>query len=231
MRNELKTAFPNTIPVLLGYISVGIAFGIIIVTSGLSIWTGLLMSCFIYAGAMQFVAISLIISPVGILQIILITLFVNIRHIFYGLSFLELFKNFGVKKYYLIFALTDETYSLLCGLSLNDLENKENTVLAISLLNQLYWIIGTLIGSFIGNILKFNTNGIEFAMTALFIVIYIEQWLAYKTHRPALIGVLVSTIALATFGSANMVLPSMVLILLFLFVMRESIEKNDEVGI
>lgn len=228
MFKALKLAFPLTIPVLLGYISVGIAFGILVVKSGLSIWAALLMSFFVYAGAMQFVAIQLLLSPVSLIQVATMTLFVNVRHLFYGLSFIDLFKTFGIKKHYMIFALTDETYSLLCGIALKETTNKEYLFFAVSLLNQMYWIIGTSIGLLLGTLITFNTNGIEFAMTALFVVIFIEQWLAFKTHRPALYGLGAAVIALITSGSANMVIPSMFIIIALLIVSKRWIESKKE---
>lgn len=228
MFKALKLAFPLTIPVLLGYISVGIAFGILVVKSGLSIWAALLMSLFVYSGAMQFVAIQLLLSPVSLLQVAIMTLFVNARHLFYGLSFIDLFKTFGLKKHYMIFALTDETYSLLCGIALKETTHKEHLFFAVSLLNQMYWVIGTIIGLLLGTLITFNTNGIEFAMTALFVVIFTEQWLAFKTHRPALYGLGAAVIALVIFGPANMILPSMFAILALLIVSRRWIESKKE---
>lgn len=230
MIKTLKLAFPLTFPVLLGYISVGIAFGILVVKSGLSIWAGLGMSIFVYAGAMQFVAIQLLLSPVSIVQVAMMTLFVNIRHLFYGLSFIDLFKTFGIKKNYMIFALTDETYSLLCIIALKESIKQESLFFAVSLLNQAYWVSGTIIGLLIGTLITFNTNGIEFAMTALFIVIFIEQWLAFKTHRPALFGLGGAVVALIAFGPANMILPSMVIILVLLIVSKKWIEPKKEVA-
>lgn len=230
MKKILKLAFPLTVPVLLGYISVGIAFGILAIKSGLSIWVALLMSAFIYAGAMQFVAIQLLVGPINLVQIGIMTLFVNIRHLFYGLSFIDLFKTFGNKKQYMIFALTDETYSLLCAISLKESLPKENLFFAVSLLNQLYWFTGTLAGVLIGKLITFDTTGIEFAMTALFVVIFIEQWLAFKTHRPALLGILASLLALAAFGPEKMILPAMLLILVGLILIRKSLVSREQVA-
>jgi 4-azaleucine resistance transporter AzlC len=227
MKKTLRIAFPMTIPVMLGYISVGIPFGLLVIKSGLSPWVALGMSLFVYAGAMQFVAIQLLLSPVGLVQVGLMTLFVNIRHLFYGLSFIELFKTFGPKKQYMIFALTDETYSLLCGLAIQNEISKESLFFAVSLLNQLYWISGTIIGVFLGSVIKFNTAGIEFALTALFIVIFIEQWLAFKTHIPALLGLAVSAISLMIFGEGSLIIPSMALMLIGLLVLKPLIQKRE----
>lgn len=227
MKRTLKIAFPMTIPVMLGYISVGIPFGLLVIKSGLSIWVAIGMSVFVYAGAMQFLAIGLLVNPVGLVQVGLMTLFVNIRHLFYGLSFIELFKTFGLKKQYMIFALTDETYSLLCGMAIQNEISKESLFFAVSLLNQIYWITGTIIGVFLGTLIKFNTAGIEFALTALFIVIFIEQWLAYKTHIPAFLGLVASAFSLIIFGQGSLIIPSMALMLIGLMVLKPWILKRE----
>jgi 4-azaleucine resistance transporter AzlC len=226
----LKIAIAFTIPVLLGYMSVGIAFGLLVVKSGLSIWLALLMSVFLYAGAMQFVAIQILTNPISMVQVAFMTLFVNIRHLFYGLSFIERFKPFGWMKHYMIFAMTDETYSLMCGISEKQEVDSEKLLFAISALNHAYWICGTLIGALIGNLITFDTAGIEFAMTALFVVIFIEQWLAEKKHLPALTGVLSALVALKLFGPGQMVLPAMVILFSALLLLRKNIEGGVKNG-
>ena len=225
----LKKVFPQTIPVMLGYVTVGIAFGILVIKSGLSIWLGLGLSVFVYAGAMQFVAIQLITGPFQIIQVIFLTLFVNIRHLFYGLSFIDRFKTFGWRKWYMIFALTDETYSLMCGVTnQNDLshDEAEDTFFYISLLNQIYWISGSLLGMIFANLITFNTAGIEFAMTALFVVIFVEQWLVEKSHIPAWIGLGAAVVSLTVFGADNMVISAMALILICLLATRKFVEGS-----
>lgn len=233
MTKILKKVFPQTIPVMLGYVTVGIAFGILVIKSGLSLWYGLGLSLFVYAGAMQFVAIQLIMGPFQMIQVVLLTLFVNIRHLFYGLSFIERFKTFGWRKWYMIFALTDETYSLMCGITnlkdFND-EDTENSFFMISLLNQVYWISGTLIGMLFANIITFNTAGIEFAMTALFVVIFVEQWLMEKAHLPAWIGLGAAVISLVIFGPDNMVVTAMAFILIGLLITRRFLERRKNHG-
>lgn len=204
------------------------AYGLLIVKSGLSIWIGLAMSLFLYAGAMQFVAIQLLIAPINLIQVAMMTLFVNIRHLFYGLSFVDAFKSFGWKKQYLIFGMTDETYSLLCGIAVKEEINQETLFFTISLLNQSYWILGTLLGAAAGNMIHFDTTGIDFAMTALFVVIFIEQWLANKNHIPAITGVVSASIALKIFGPSQMVLPAMILMFLLLLLFRKKISGGDD---
>ncbi|HAS74583.1 MAG TPA: branched-chain amino acid ABC transporter permease, partial [Clostridiales bacterium UBA8960] len=180
MRKMIKIAWPLTIPVMLGYLSVGMAFGLLVVKSGIGLWLGVLMSFTVYAGAMQFVAIQILTSPISLIQVALMTLFVNIRHLFYGLSFIDAFKKFGWKKQYLIFGMTDETYSLLCSVADKESVDTESLYFAIAIMNQSYWIVGTLLGGLLAGVITFDTKGIDFAMTALFVVIFIEQWLAEK---------------------------------------------------
>jgi 4-azaleucine resistance transporter AzlC len=223
----VKRAFLLTIPVLLGYISVGIAYGILVIKSGVDPRIGLFMSVLVYAGAMQFVAIGLILSPLSLIQVALMTFFVNLRHIFYGLSFIDLFKKFGWKKQYMTFALTDESYSLLCALTLDEETSQEELLFTVTLFNHMYWVLGTLIGLILGRVLTFNSMGIEFAMTALFIVIFLEQWKGYKNHVPALMGLGLSWLALLTFGAGQMVLPAMVLIVAGLIGYRKPISRED----
>lgn len=230
IKKLLKIAIPYTIPVMLGYGSVGMAFGLLMVKSGLSIWLAILMSVFLYAGAMQFVAIQILTNPISLVQVALMTLFVNIRHLFYGLSFIERFKHYGWRKQYLIFGMTDETYSLLCGMSDTHEVEPEKLFFTISVLNQSYWILGTLTGALLGNLITFNTAGIEFAMTALFVVIFIEQWFAEKKHLPAITGVLSAVLALQIFGAGQMVLPSMVIMLAGLLAMRKRLEGGHKNG-
>jgi Predicted branched-chain amino acid permease (azaleucine resistance) len=230
IKRILKIAIPYTIPVMLGYISVGMAYGLLIVKSGISLWAGLAMSVFLYAGAMQFVAIQILIAPINLIQVALMTLFVNIRHLFYGLSFVDTFKSYGWKKQYLIFGMTDETYSLLCGVSAQEEIEQETLFFTISILNQSYWIVGTVLGALVGNMIHFDTTGIDFAMTALFVVIFIEQWLANKNHLPAITGVLSAIIAIKIFGPSQMVLPAMVMMFSFLLVVRRYKSGGDNRG-
>ncbi len=188
------------------------------------------MSILLYAGAMQFVAIQILTNPINLVQVAFMTLFVNIRHLFYGLSFIERFKPFGWMKHYMIFALTDETYSLMCGISEKQDVDSEKLLFAISALNHAYWVSGTLIGALLGNLITFDTSGIEFAMTALFVVIFIEQWFAEKKHHPAIIGVLSAMVALQVFGPNQMVLPAMVIMLSLLLALRKTIEGGAKNG-
>ena len=227
MKKAIKAALPATIPVMLGYISVGIAFGLLLEKSGYSLWWAILMSVAIYAGSMQFIAINLLTSGTGFIEIAVMTLFVNIRHVFYGLSFLDKFKDMGKKKTYMIFSLTDETYSLLCSSKAPEGVNDNLFLFCIAVLNQMYWIIGSIIGSVAGSMITFNTKGIDFAMTALFVVIFIEQWYSYKTHIPVLTGALATIISLLVFGANNLILPAMILTIIILMSFRKQIDKKE----
>lgn len=227
MKKAIKAAFPHIIPVMLGYLSVGIAFGLLFEKSGYNLLWAILMSIVVYAGSMQFIAINLLTGGAGFIEIVLMTLFINIRHLFYGLSFIDKFKNMGKKKTYMIYSLTDETYSLLCSVKAPEGVNNNLFLFCISFLNQMYWIIGTIIGSVAGSLIKFNTKGIDFAMTALFVVIFIEQWSSYKTHIPVIIGILSTIASLLIFGHNNLVLPSMILIVINLMFFSKQIKRKN----
>ncbi len=235
MKKVISAAFTVTIPVMLGYISVGIAFGLLFEKSGYNLLWAALMSIIVYAGAMQFIAINLLTSGVGLIEIAVVTLFVNIRYIFYGLSFIDMFKVMGKKRNYMIFSITDETYSLLCYAKAPIGIDNNLFLFSIAFLNQLYWVIGTFIGSIAGSLITFNTKGIDFAMTALFVVIFIEQWAIYKTHIPVLIGICVTSVSLLIFGANNLILPSMLFITVALMIFRKHINiethKIKEAGV
>lgn len=222
-----KKAFPYTVPVLLGYLFLGIAFGVLLASKGFGVGWALLMSVIIYAGSMQFVAISLLVSPFNLGAAFLMTLLVNARHIFYGLSLLEKFKISEKLKPYMIFSLTDETYSLLCGVEPPPNVNKKWFMFFISLLDQCYWITGCVIGTVAGTLINFNSKGIDFAMTAIFIAIFVEQWEKNKNHVPAILGVVISIFSLIIFGKNTFVLVSMVLIMLALTLLEKNLQKKE----
>ncbi len=226
-KNALRAAFPHTIPVMLGYLFLGAAFGILLNSRGYSWGWAVLMSVFIYAGSMQFVAISLLSGPFLPLQAVLMTLMVNARHTFYGISMLDKFKGMGKKKPYMIFSLTDETFSLLCSARAPEGVDENRFLFCVSLLDQLYWIIGSAAGGIIGSMVSFNTKGIDFVMTALFTVIFVDQWENNKNHIPALIGLGGSALCLAVFGPGNFILPSMALIVFALSLLRKTVEREE----
>lgn len=217
-----QRAFIDTLPVLTGYMVLGIGFGILMKTNGYEIWHAFAMSLFIYAGSMQYVAIGLMAGGASLLTIALTTLMVNARHLFYGISMLDKYKNIGPCKPYLIFALTDETYSLVCN-GKPDLADKEKKdyYLWTSFLNHGYWVTGSVIGALLGSILPFNSEGIDFALTALFLTVFLEQWLTNKKHTPALIGVGASVMCLILFESDKFLIPAMLIIALALSLYKD----------
>ena len=186
------------------------------------------MSLLIYAGSMQFVTIELLSFGVSFWVAVLMTLMINARHLFYGLSMLDKYKGMGKRKPYMIFSLTDETFSLLCSADVPEGIDKNEFYFFVSLLDHLYWVTGSVIGGMVGSVLPFNTKGIDFAMTALFVVIFIDQWKSSKDHIPAVAGVCCSLLCLFLFGADNFILPSMIAILLLLTVLRNPIERRNE---
>lgn len=222
MNKTLKSAFIATIPVLTGYLVLGFGFGIILKSNGYSILLALAMSIFIYAGSMQYVAINLLSGGASFIAVALTTLMVNARHLFYGISMLDKYKDIGKRKSYLIFALTDETYSLVCHANLDiPWEDRADYYFWVSLFNHIYWIIGSVLGAVVGSLVKFNSDGIDFALTALFVTVFLEQWMSTKKHGPAIIGVVVSVLCLLLFGSDNFLIPAMLVIALLLCLYKE----------
>ncbi len=216
----LRTAFVDTVPVMTGYLCLGFGFGIVMQQNGLGLWWALALSCFVYAGSMQYVAVGLLTSGAGLLTTAITTLAVNARHLFYGLSMIDTYKDMGKKKPYLIFALSDETYSLVAGKQPPEGLDRGKYYLLVTALDQFYWVLGTLLGSVVGQLLPINYEGIDFALTALFVTIFVEQWLSVKNHVPALIGVGASVVCLVIFGSSAFLIPSMGLITLLLLLTR-----------
>lgn len=220
--SDVKKAFVATIPVMTGYLVLGMGFGIVLSTKGLGFIWAIAMSVFIYAGSMQYAAIGLITGGASILTTALTTLMVNARHLFYGISMIDKYKDTGKAKPYLIYALTDETYSLVCSdESVNDIENKNLYYFLVSFFNQIYWVVGSAIGGLLGEVLPFSTEGIDFALTALFVTIFVEQWLSVSDHKPALTGLSAAVVCLLIFGPDNFLIPTMILITAALLLRRK----------
>ena len=217
MKNDVKEAFVTSIPVMMGYIVLGMAFGMLLQSKGYPILYALLMSVFIYAGSMQFVAIDLLTGGATLINAAMMTLLINARHMVYGLSMLKKFENMGKYKPYMIFSLTDETYSLLVKDNHYQGTNEKRYLFFISFFNQCYWIFGSLIGALLGEMLTINTTGLDFAMTALFVVIVTEQMLYNDKHIYNYIGFIISIVSLLIFGSEAFIIPAMIGIVLSLF--------------
>lgn len=199
-KKAFRAAFPLTLPVFMGYLFLGIAFGVLLASEGFHVGWAVFMSVTIYAGAMQFVAIPLLSAPFNLVSTVFITLTVNARHLFYGLSMLEKFRESGPLKPYMIFSLTDETYSLLCSVKVPEGVDRKWFFFFIALLNHSYWILGGIVGCLAGHLIPFDSTGIDFAMTALFLVIFVEQWESSKNHLPALLGLSVTVLCRLLFG-------------------------------
>lgn len=225
-----KAAFPHTIPVLTGYLFIGMAFGVMIQEKGYNFLWAMLMSLLCYAGSGQYLAVNFFAPGVSLLHVIFMEFMVNIRHIFYGLSLLERFAEAGKKRLYLIFSLTDETYSLYFVTKVPPDVEEDKFLFAIAVLDQSYWVIGSGIGALLGNIMPFDATGIDFAMTALFVVIMIEQWMEKKNRKSVVIGLICGLVCLLIFGAENFILPTMLCIMAILLFGRRTLEKTDGVA-
>ncbi len=211
-RSVVALAFKDTTPIMTGYLFLGFGFGILMQQNGYSVIWAVAMSALIYAGSMQYVAVGLLTSGAGLITAALTTLLVNARHLFYGISMIEKYKGTGKKKPYLIFALTDETFSLVSQRQLPDDMDKHSYCFWVSFLDQCYWVGGTLLGGLVGAVLPVTLVGIDFVLTALFVTIFVEQWLSTKNHVPAIVGVVSTTICLLLFGRDIFLIPAMLLI-------------------
>ncbi len=221
-KNAVRAAFLDTIPVLTGYVFLGFGFGILLHQSGYGVIWAAAMSLFIYAGSMQYVAVSLLSSGAGLLTAAMTAFLVNARHLFYGISMVDAYKGAGKKKPYMIFALTDETYSLVSQDQAPEGMDRHTYCFLVSLFDQIYWVSGSILGSLAGSLLPINYEGIEFVLTALFVTIFVEQWLSTKNHLPAVIGVVSTVVCLLVFGRDVFLIPSMVIIAVVLTVMRKT---------
>ncbi|MCH5272022.1 MAG: AzlC family ABC transporter permease [Lachnospiraceae bacterium] len=225
----VKHAFISSLPVMAGYIVLGTGFGILLSAKGYSFWWALLMSITIFAGSMQYVGVNLLATGASVLSTALMTLMVNARHLFYGISMIEDYRDMGWRKWYVIFGLTDETYSLVCGNpKLPDGVERKNYTFLLTLMNQCYWIFGSVLGAILGNAVSFNSAGIDFSMTALFVIIFVEQWEKAKQHFPAILGLAVSVICLLIFGADSFLVPSMIGISIGLFLFQIKMERGTE---
>lgn len=221
----LKAAFPHTIPIFTGFIFLGMAYGILMNTKGYGVGWTILMSVLAFAGSAQYVAITFLTSVFNPVYALLMTLMINARHLFYGISLLEKYKNTGKFKPYLIFGLCDETFSIVCSTEPPEGVNRNWFMFFITLLDHIYWVLGSALGGLLGSMISFNTKGLDFVLTALFVVIFIGQWKTKRDHKPAIIGVVCSVVCLAVFGSSNFIIPSMIAILAVLTISRK---KHDQ---
>ena len=215
-KKHLKAVFLDTVPVLTGYLFLGMGFGILLSENGYGVLWALAMSIFVFAGSGQYLAVSLLANSSGLLSAAIATLLVNARHLFYGISLLEKYKGAGKKKPYLIFALTDETYSLVTQNEPPEGMSRHSYCFTVSMLDHIYWITGCTLGALVGQFIPINYEGIEFVLTALFVTMFVDRWLTNKDHFPAMVGVCATFVSLLLFGSEFFLIPAMVLIALLL---------------
>ncbi|MCQ4087340.1 azaleucine resistance protein AzlC [Saccharibacillus sp. JS10] len=221
-----RAAFPITVPILAGFMFLGIAYGVFMNLSGFGAGWAFFMSLLIFAGSMEFVAVSLLLGAFNPLGALLLTLMVNARHLFYGLSMLEKYKGTGWKKPYLIFGMCDESFSLNQSATIPREVDRGWFMFFVTLLNHVYWVAGATIGGLLGSFVHFDLEGLEFVMTALFVVIFIEQWMKEKVHDSAMIGIGVSVVCLIVFGADRFIIPAMLVILAILTLARKKLERE-----
>ncbi len=221
--HALSAAFPHTLPVLAGFLVLGIAYGVLMLEKGYGPQWSVLMSAVAFCGSMQFVAITLLTTAFHPLEALILSFLVNARHLFYGLSMLEKYKGFGKVKPFLIYTLCDETFSIVSSVNPPEDVEPKYFYLSISLLDYSYWVFGTLLGGLLGNLIPFNTDGLDFALTALFVVLFIEQVKKNKNWILGLIGIVCAMISRIAFGADNMVMPALALILITLITGRKKL--------
>lgn len=223
----LKAAFPFTLPILTGFIFLGFAYGIYMNVNGFSFIYPMLTSLLVYGGSLEFVIVEMLLSPFAPLQTFIIALLLQARHIFYGISMLERYKGLGWKKFYLIFAMCDETFSVNYSAKIPEDVDKGWFMFFVTLLDQFYWCASATLGGLVGSLLSFDTTGISFVMTAMFVVIFIEQWLKEDNHVSSLIGILGALSCLLIFGPNSFMLPTMIAIILSLILFRKKLEVKE----
>ncbi len=220
-----KFAFPKTLPILAGFLFLGFSYGVFMNVKGFSFVYPMLMALTIFGGSLEFVAVTMLLGTFAPLQTLLVTLIIQARHIFYGISMLEKYRGTGLKKLYLIFGMCDESFSINYSTNIPENIDKSWVMFFVTLLNQFYWVLGATLGGLFGSFITFDIKGLEFVMTALFVIIFLEQWLKEKKHYTAIIGLVSSAICLLIFGSESFLVPTLISILFLLSVLRRPIEK------
>ena len=224
----LKAAFPHTIPIMTGFLFLGMTYGIYMNVSGFSFWYPMLMSMTIFAGSMEFVTVNLLLGAFHPLEALTMTLMINARHLFYGISMMDKYKDTGLKKVYLIFGMCDESFSVNYTADIQEDVDKGWFMFWVTVLNQFYWVLGSTLGGIFGSFIRFNTEGLEFVMTALFVVIFLEQWMKEKNHTSAIVGLVISVLCLVLFGRDDFIIPTMLGILGVMTLLRKPMEKGGE---
>ena len=221
-----KCAFPYTIPIFAGFCFLGMTYGIYAKTSGFSFWYPLAMSIAIFGGSLEFLTVSMLLAPYAPVQVLLTALLIQARHLFYGISMLDKYKGTGWKKPYLIYGMCDETFSVNCTAKIPPDVDRGWFYFFVTLLDQIYWVVGATIGGILGGVLHFNTNGLDFVMTAMFVVIFMEQWIKDQRHVSQWLGLAAGVICLLFFGADHFLIPTMICILCALTALRKPLEVN-----
>lgn len=221
----LRVAFPNTIPIMTGFFFLGVSYGITMSIKGFAFWYPTVMALTIFGGSLEFVAVEMLLAAFDPLQALIMALMIQARHLFYGIAMLDKYKGLGWKRIYLIFGLCDETFSINCTARIPEEVDKGWVYFWVTLLNQSYWVIAATVGGLLGNVLPFNTKGLDFVMTAMFVVIFMEQWFKEKKHYTALVGGVSALACLLIFGADSFMIPTMLSILIMLTLFRRPIEK------
>ncbi|MCR5446391.1 MAG: AzlC family ABC transporter permease [Schwartzia sp.] len=224
--NALRAALPNTIPILAGFLFLGMAYGVYMNVSGFSFWYPMIMSAVIFGGSLEFVAVSMLLSPFAPAEVFLLALMIQARHLFYGIAMLDRFKGLGWKRWYLIYGLCDESFSINYTARIPEGIDRGWFMFWVTLLNQLYWVGGATLGGLLGSLLTFDTRGLDFVMTAMFVVIFLEQLLHERKHYTACIGMLSAVVCLNVFGADSFMVPTMGMILAILVFGRRYLEKT-----
>ncbi len=228
IRRAFRAAFPFTIPIFAGFFFLGLTYGVYMHVAGFSFWYPMLMALTIFGGSLEFIAANMLLAPFAPLSALLIALLVQARHLFYGIAMLDKFRGLGWKKIYLIFGMCDETFSINYTAAIPPNVDRGWFMFFVTLLNQMYWVGSAALGGMLGSLISFNTNGLEFCMTAMFVVIFLEQFLQEKQHITAYIGLAATAVSLAVFGADNFMLPAMAAILLLVTGFKKPIAKAGD---
>ena len=230
MKKAFKCAFPYTIPIFAGFWFLGLTYGIYMNVNGFSFLYPMLMSLTIFAGSIEFIAVNMLMGAFDPLQAFAMTLMINARHLFYGIAMLDRFRGMGWKKIYLIFGMCDESFSINYTADIPEDVDRGWFMFFVTLLNHFYWFSGATLGGIFGSFLHFSTEGLDFVMTAMFVVIFLEQWLKEKNHVSAICGLVVSLLCLILFGADQFMVPAMLAILCVLTLLRKPLEKGADEG-
>ena len=226
IRSAFRAAFPHTIPIFAGFWFLGLTYGIYMNVSGFSFIYPMLMSVTIFAGSVEFVTVNLLLGAFNPLQAFAMALMINARHLFYGISMLEKYPGYGWKSFYLIFGMCDESFSINYTADIPRGVDKGWFMFFVTLLNHFYWFFGATLGGIFGSLIHFDTEGLDFGMTAMFVVVFMEQWLKEKNHTSSILGLLLSLICLCAFGAENFIIPAMLAILAVLTLIRKPLEAE-----